>query len=240
MISLKDKLQSLQATPISESTTELPTQAQSIIQRTFLWMGIITFIVFAVGYYVVSLIKTGTISPSQYTVLFWVSALGGLGLVFAISFFWEKMNYITLAVLAILFSVLEWIGLAGVLAVYNAASVINAFAGAGILFLLMALYGYFTKSDLTKLGTILLIGLIAIIILTLLNVFLIKSGTFSLVLSIIGLLIFLWLTAWNIQTLKLAATNWDKRLEIVFGVSLYLDFINIFLYLLELYWKSQE
>jgi len=59
---------------------------------------------------------------------------------------------------------------------YSAASIINAFAGAGILFLIMALYGYFTKTDLTKLGTILLVGLIAIIVLSLINVLFIHSS----------------------------------------------------------------
>lgn len=208
---------------------------QSIIQRTFLWLGIITFIVFAVWYYMVSLIKSWTINPTQYTIAFWASAILWLILVFVISWFWQKFNYATLAILTVLFAILEWIGLAWVLAAYSSASVINAFAWASVLFITMALYGYFTKTDLTKLWTILLVWLIAIIVLTLINILFIHSSGFDLVLSIIWLLIFLGLTAWDLQLLKQMAATGDRRLELVFWVSLYLDFINIFLELLEIF-----
>jgi len=241
-LTLKEKLQQLWAESMDKlhQTAANSEVVQSIIQRTFLWMAWITFVVFAVGYYMVSLMKTWAISPSQYTIAFWASVIGGFVLVFVISWFWEKMNYATLAILAILFAVLEGIGLSGVLAYYSAASVINAFAGAAVLFLIMALYGYFTKTDLTKLGTILLVGLIAVIVLSLINILFIHSSGFDLVLSIVGLLIFLWLVAWNLQTLKLAALSGDRRLEIVFGVSLFLDFINIFLELLRIFGSSDE
>lgn len=241
-LTLKDKLQQLWLKNMENIHQAVATSevAQSIIQRTFLWMAWITFIVFAVGYYIVSLIKTWTISLTQYTAAFRISAICGLILVFIISWSWEKMNYATLAILAILFACLEWVGLSGVLAYYSAASVINAFAGAGILFLIMALYWYFTKTDLTKLWTILLVGLISIIVLSLLNILFIHSSNIDLVISVVGLLIFLGLVAWNLQTLKIAALSWDKRLEIVFGISLYLDFINIFLELLRIFWSSNR
>ena len=241
-LTLKEKLQQLWADSMDKlhQTAANSDVVQSIIQRTFLWMAGITFIVFAVWYYMVSLMKTWAISPSQYTVAFWTSMIGGLALVFVISWFWEKMNYATLAILAVLFAILEGIGLSGVLAYYSAASVINAFAGAAVLFLVLALYGYFTKSDLTKFGTILVGGLIAMIILSLINILFIHSSSFELVLSIVGLLIFLWLVAWDLQTLKIAALSGDKRLEIVFGISLYLDFINIFLELLRIFGSSDN
>jgi len=213
---------------------------QKIIQKTFLWMWIITAIVFAVGYYMVGLIKGWHINSSQFIITFWVSVILGFGLVVAISWFWQKMSYTTLSILAVLFAVAEWVWLTGILATYSTASIINAFAGAALLFILMALYGYFTKTDLTKLGTLLLIWLIAIVILSLINVFFIHSSTFDLILAIAGLIIFLWLTAWNLQTLKLAAQSWDERLEIVFWVSLYLDFINIFIELLRIFGSSNN
>ncbi len=208
---------------------------QSIIQRAFLWLGIITFIVFAVGYYMVSLIKAWTITPTQYMIAFRASAILWLVLVFVISWFWQKFNYATLAILTILFAVLEWVWLSWVLAAYSSASVINAFAWASVLFIVMALYGYFTKTDLTKLWTLLLVGLIAIIILTIINISFIHSSWFDLILSILWLIIFLWLTAWDLQMLKQMAATWDRRLELVFGVGLFLDFINIFLELLRIF-----
>ena len=188
----------------------------------------------------VSLIKSWAITPAQYNIAFWASAILGLVLVFVISWFWQKFNYATLAILTVLFAILEGIGLSGVLAVYSSASVINAFAGASVLFIIMALYGYFTKTDLTKLWTILLVWLIAIIVLTLINVLFVHSSGFDLVLSIIGLLIFLGLTAWDLQILKQMAATWDRRLELVFGVSLFLDFINIFLELLKIFGSRDE
>ena len=245
-LSLKDQLQNMwienNANVIEQahSALEKNLEAQSIIQRTFLRMGLITFLVFAVWYLILYLIKAQTISLVQYAPLFWISMIGGIILIFVISFLWQKMNYVTLASLAILFALLQWVGLTGVLYTYSAASIINAFAGAWILFVIMALYGYFTKSDLTKLWPILLIWLIAVIVLSLANIFLIKSSTLDLALSVITLIVFLWLVAWNLQVLKLVALSQDRRLEIVFWISLYLDFINIFLALLRLFGNSRE
>ncbi len=213
---------------------------QSIIQRTFLWMWWITFIVFAVWYYVVSLIKAWTIDYWQYNIAFIASAILWFIVIIVMFFFRQKMKYTTLSILAVLFAILEWIWLAGIFISYNASSVINAFAGASVLFLIMALYWYFTQSDLTKLWTILFIWLISIIVLSLVNVIFIHSSWFDLLISILWLLIFLGLVAWDLQTLKLVATSWDRRLEIIFWISLYLDFINIFLELLRIFWSSSE
>ena len=235
---LKESLQSAWTWEVLWQPMEISVNnevVQSIIQRAFLWLGIITFIVFAVWYYMVHLMKTWAISPTQYTVAFWSSAILWLVLVFVISWFWQKFNYATLAILTVLFAVLEWVGLAWVLAAYSSASIINAFAWASVLFITMALYWYFTKTDLTKLWTILLVWLIAIIVLALINILFIHSSGFDLVISIIWLLIFLGLTAWDLQMLKQMAATWDRRLELVFWVSLYLDFINIFLELLEIF-----
>ena len=213
---------------------------QWIIQKAFIWMGVITTIVFAVWYYMVWLIKTWSIDPTSYTIAFWVSAIWWFGLVVAISWFYEKMNYSTLAILTVLFAILEWVWLSWVLSFYSSASVINAFAGASLLFIVMAVYGYITKTDLTKMWSILIVWLITIIILSLINTFFIHSSWFELILSIVWLLIFLWLAAWNLQTLKLMAQTGDRRLEIVFWISLFLDFINIFLELLRIFGFSND
>ena len=233
---LEESLQSKLAGNIIEDNDVV----QSIIQRTFLWLWWITAIVFAVWYYMVWLIKAGTINPSQYTIAFWVSVVLWFILMIAITWFYQKMSYTTLAVLAILFAVAEWVWLTGVLAVYNTTAIINAFAGAALLFIIMAIYWYTTKADLTKLWTILIVWLITIIIFSLLNAFFFHSSWFELVLSIAWLLIFLWLTAWDLQLLKQMAVTWDRRLEIVFGISLFLDFINIFLELLKIFASSDE
>jgi len=208
---------------------------QSIIQRTFLWLGWITAIVFIVGYYVLWLVQSQTINPSQYMIAFIASIVLWLVLVIVISWFYRKFSYTTLAILAILFAVAEWVWISWVLAAYSSAAVINAFAGAALLFIIMAIYGYTTKADLTKLWTILFVWLITIIILSLINILFIHSSGFDLIISIVSILIFLWLTAWDLQMLKQMALTWDKRIEIVFWIGLYLNFINIFLDLLRIF-----
>ena len=119
---------------------------------------------------------------------------------------------------------------------YNATSIINAFAWAALLFIIMAIYGYVTKTDLTKLWSILSVWLITVIILSVINTLFIHSSSFELIISIVSIPIFLWLIAFELQTLKLMAISGDRRLEIVFWISLYLDFINIFLELLKIFW----
>lgn len=215
-------------------------EIQNLIQKTFLWLAWITAIVFASWYYILGLLNSWVISSGQYSIAFWSSAILGLILIIAITWWYQKMNYATLAILAILFAILEWIWIAWILAIYNSNSIINAFAWASLLFVLMSIYWYFTKTDLTKIWTILIVWLISIIILTLINIFFIHSTWFDLVLSIVWLLIFLCLTAWDLQILKQMAQTWDKRLEIVFWISLYLDFINIFLELLSLFGNSRD
>ena len=217
---------------VSDTSVDI---VQSIIQRTFLWMWAITALVFGTWYYMLYLIKTGVIDLGTFQVLFWIALIGWFLLVIAISFGWTKFSYATLAILFVLFGLLEWVWLTWILAVYKTTSVINAFAGAGVMFLVAAVWWYTTKTDLTKFGSLLLIWLVSIIVLSLLNVFLFKSSWFDLVLSIIGLVIFLALTAFDLQTLKMAALTQDRRVEIIFGLGLYLNFINIFITLLRIF-----
>ena len=231
---LLDQIKSSQDTITDNQTV------QDIIQKTFLWTWGITFIVFAVWYYIVSLIKAGTISTWNYMIAFWASVIIWLILVIAITWWYSKMRYSTVVVLTFLFAIAEWIWLAWVLYAYDAASVINAFAWASVLFIVLAIYGYTTKSDLTKLWNLLLVGLITIIILSLVNMFLLHSSQLEMIISIVWLIIFLWLVAWDMQMLKTMAQSWDKRLEMVFWVSLYLDFINIFIELLKIFWNSNR
>jgi len=188
---------------------------QNIIQRTFLWTGWITAIVFAVAYYIVWMIQSWSINMGQYSTAFWISMILWLVLVVVISLGYQKMNYATVATLTLLFAGLEWVWLAWILSMYSAASVVNAFAGAALLFIVMWIYGYVTKTDLTKMGTILLVWLITLIILEVINMF-IWSSQFEMILSAVWLLIFLWLTAWDLQMLKQMAETWDIRLEMVF------------------------
>ena len=110
----------------------------------------------------------------------------------------------------------------------------------------MSLVGYFTKKDLSGLGRILMMGLIGIIIATLVNVFLLKDAGFSLILSYVGVLIFVGLTAYDTQKIKQMLIEADdvteeaQKIALMGSLALYLDFINLFLYLLRIFGGNRE
>jgi len=119
--------------------------------------------------------------------------------------------------------------------VYNMGSIVSAFMGAAVLFGTMSFYGYFTKRDLTGVGQFMFIGLIAIIIASVINIF-IGSSVFQMVISAIGVVVFLGLTAYDTQKIRtLVSVENDGKAEVMGALSLYLDFINLFLMLLQLF-----
>ena len=114
-------------------------------------------------------------------------------------------------------------------------SIVSAFMSGAILFGVMSFYGYFTKKDLTSIGQFLIVGLIAIIIASIVNIF-IGSTVMQMVISAIAVLIFLGLTAYDTQKIReMVSYENDGKLEIWGALTLYLDFINLFLSLLQLF-----
>jgi FtsH-binding integral membrane protein len=107
--------------------------------------------------------------------------------------------------------------------------------GAAVLFGTMSFYGYFTKRDLTSVGQFMFVGLIAIIIASIVNIF-IGSTAFQMAISAIGIIVFLGLTAYDTQKIRsLVSVDNDGKAEVMGALSLYLDFINLFLMLLQLF-----
>jgi uncharacterized protein len=138
------------------------------------------------------------------------------------------------------FAALMGLSFATIFAVYNMGSIVSAFMGGAILFAVMSGYGYFTKKDLSGLGSLLFVGLIAIIIASIVNIF-IGSTVFQMVISAVAILIFLGLTAYDTQQIReeVSMTN-DGIAEIRGALTLYLDFINLFLSLLQLFGEKKE
>lgn len=136
-----------------------------------------------------------------------------------------------------IYSVLMGLSLSMIFVVYTGASIVRTFFIAGATFGAMSLYGYTTKKDLTGFGSFLIMGLIGLIIASLVNIFL-KSPGLEFTLSIIGVLIFTGLTAYDVQKIKrtydYVGVNSDtkEKVAIIGALNLYLDFINLFLYLL--------
>lgn len=134
------------------------------------------------------------------------------------------------------FAALMGLSFATIFAVYTMGSIFSAFMGAAVLFGTMSFYGYFTKKDLNSMGRFMFVGLIAIVIASIINIF-IGSTLFSMVISALAIIIFLGLTAYDTQKIReqIMYGNFDDSAEISGALTLYLDFINIFLSLLNLF-----
>lgn len=174
------------------------------------------------------------------SILGWVVMLAPLGLVFLMGGLVEKMSGTALLATFLAFATLMGISLCYIFILYAPEAIIKVFFMSAGVFGLMAVAGYTTKTDLTKLGSILGIGLLGIIIASVINLFM-GSSTMDYVISILGVVIFTGLTAYDMQRLKrlgdVVATGTEaaQKMALMGALSLYLDFINLFLMLLRLF-----
>ena len=169
----------------------------------------------------------------------WVVMLAPLGIVFYMSFGINKMSASKAQTVFWIFAALMGLSLSWILLVYTGASVARVFFITSATFGSMSLYGYTTKRDLTKLGSFLMMGLIGIIIASIVNIFM-KSSMMYFVISILGVLIFVGLTAYDTQKIKnmYAASDTGElvgKKAVMGALTLYLDFINLFIMLLRLF-----
>ncbi len=175
----------------------------------------------------------------------WGLIIAELAIVIAISAAINRLSLTTATLLFVLYSVLNGATFSLIFAVYTMSSIANVFFITAGTFGVMAAYGYFTKRDLSSLGKLLLMALIGLIIATLVNVFLVKSSGFDLILSYAGVLIFVGLTAYDTQKIKqMLAMQTDmgegaQKVALLGALSLYLDFINLFLYLLRIFGRRE-
>ena len=133
------------------------------------------------------------------------------------------------------FAALMGLSFATIFAVFNMGSIVSAFMGAAILFGVMSVYGYFTKKDLSSMGQMMFIGLIAIIIASIVNIF-IGSTVLQMVISALAIIIFLGLTAYDTQQIREAVSvDTTPAVEVTGALTLYMDFINLFINLLQLF-----
>ena len=170
----------------------------------------------------------------------WIVMLAPLGLVLWMSAGFQRMSASTMVLIFILFSVLLGASLSSIFLVYTGASIVKTFVITAGMFGTMAVVGYTTKTDLTKFGSLMFMGLIGIIIASVVNMFM-RSGTMDYIISFIGVLVFTGLTAYDVQKLKRIGSNVElesegaRKLTIMGALTLYLDFINLFLFLLRFF-----
>ena len=169
----------------------------------------------------------------------WLVMLAPLGIVFYMSFGINKMSSSKAQTVFWIFAALMGLSLSWILLMYTGKSVARVFFITSATFGAMSLYGYTTKRDLTKLGSFLMMGLIGIIIASLINIFM-KSSMMYFVISILGVLIFVGLTAYDTQKIKNMYVESDSgeligKKAVMGALTLYLDFINLFIMLLRLF-----
>jgi hypothetical protein len=170
----------------------------------------------------------------------WLVIFAPLVAILGVSFAMEKMSKSALQFFLYGFAALMGLSFATIFVIYNMGSIVSAFMGAAILFAVMSGYGYFTKKNLDSIGQFLFVGLIAIIIASIVNIF-IGSTVFQMVISAIGVIVFLGLTAYDTQKIReMVSIDNDGRAEVAGALTLYLDFINLFLMLLQLFGGKKE
>ena len=171
--------------------------------------------------------------------LSWIIMLAPLGFVFYLSARINKMSVSSAQITFWLFASIMGLSLASVFVQFTGTSIARVFFITAGTFAAMSLYGYTTKRDLTKLGGFLFMGLIGIIIASIVNIF-VQSGPMAFIISIIGVLVFVGLTAYDTQTIKNMYYAGDSdsvgsKKALMGALRLYLDFINLFILLLQLF-----
>ena len=169
-------------------------------------------------------------------ILKWVVIFAPLAAILVMSFASDNFSKSGLQLFLYAFAGLMGLSFATIFAIYTMGSIFTAFMGAGVLFGTMSLYGYFTKKDLTSIGQFMFVGLIAIVIASVINIF-IGSTVMQMVISALAIIIFMGLTAYDTQKIReIVSISGDTGREEVMGaLTLYLDFINLFLNLLQLF-----
>lgn len=221
-----------------ERSLSVSEMSSILMRKVYLWMTLALVITGVTAYGVAT-------SPGLVTaiignqILFWGLIIAEFALVWAISGAINRLSLTTATLLFILYSVINGATLSILLLVYTASSIANVFFITAGTFGVMSLIGYTTKTDLSSMGKILFMALIGLIIATVVNIF-IGSSMMDMIISYVGVLIFVGLTAYDTQKIKnmlSEATDTGETMQkiaLLGALTLYLDFINLFIYLLRI------
>ena len=212
-----------------------------LMRKVYVWM---TLALAITGFTAYGVATSPGILQAIYTsqILFWGLIIAELALVFGVSAAINRISLTMATLMFILYSVINGALMSYIFLAYTASSIATVFFITAGTFAVMALIGYTTKKDLTSMGKILFMALIGIIIATVVNIFL-KSTGLEMIVSYLGVLIFVGLTAWDSQKIKQMllqapdAGEGAQKLALLGALTLYLDFINLFIYLLRIFGK---
>ncbi len=228
----------MQSIPLKRTQTEV--QVNEFIRSVYNWMAIGLALTGFIAFYVSnSEIMLRIIFGNK--IVFFGLIIGELALVFTLSARVHKMQASTATSLFVLYAALNGATLSSIFLLYTQSSITSTFFICAATFTVCSLYGMTTKKDLTSLGGFMFMGLIGIIIASLVNMFIQSSGM-AMIISYVGVLVFVGLTAYDTQKLKTMARSQPHGLDagvkrkgaIIGALTLYLDFINLFLMLLRI------
>jgi len=174
-------------------------------------------------------------------VMQWIVVFAPLAFVLVLGFKMRSMSPSTARIMLYAFAAVMGLSFSTIFIVYNLGSIVSAFMGAAVLFATMSGYGYFTKRSLESVGQFMFIGLIAIVIASIINIF-VGSSVATMVISALAIIIFLGLTAHDTQQIRqmVSVEQPDTNVELMGALSLYMNFINLFLNLLQLFGGKKD
>jgi FtsH-binding integral membrane protein len=214
-----------------------------LMRKVYVWM---TLALAITGFTAYGVATSPGVMQAIYSnpVLFWGLIIAEFALVFGVSAAINRLSLTFATLMFVLYSVINGALLSYIFILYTTSSISTVFFITAGTFAAMAIIGYTTKTDLSSWGKILLMALIGLIIATIVNVF-IKSTMFNLILSYVGVLIFVGLTAYDSQKIKQMllqtpdASEGAQKIALLGALTLYLDFINLFIYLLRIFGKRE-
>lgn len=211
-------------------------EKNNFFAKVFMWLFVGLAVSFGTSYYV-------SCNPNMvYNIfnngIYVFLVIAELFLVIFLSARVHKMSKTTALITYILYGVVNGMTLSIIFLAYQLSSIVGIFGVSALVFLIFALLGYTTKMDLSKVGNILLIGLLSIIGISLINLF-IGSNSLDIIITAVGVLIFVVYIAYDVNKIK-KMTNLNDNYAIYMALELYLDFINLFIRLLRLFGKNRN
>ncbi len=210
-----------------------------VLSKVFLWLFVGLALTFGVGYYV------STNETMLYNIFsdgkFLIFAIVEIVLAIILAARIHKLSTMSATIIYLLYTGFSGLTFSSIFVVYEITSIIFVFGITAVVCLLFGLIGYFTKIDLSKFGTFLFMAVFGLILAYVANIF-IGSAEFDFVLTAIGIVIFLAYTAYDIQAIKrnLYGVEDEDNQAIIGALNLYIDFINVFIYLLKLFGNSKD
>lgn len=218
---------------------------ESLLNRVYAWMGV-GLAITAFSSWFVSTSPTFTQALYSNGAILIGLIIVQFALVMALSLFLNRLSFTAAAICFLVYSLLTGIMLSSIFIIFTHASIFTTFIITAGTFIAMSMYGYFTKADLSSMGSYLLMILVGVIILMVVNMF-IKSTKFELIISAVGVVVFTLLVAFDTQKIKQMSTTVSSadaqtigKLALFGALTLYLDFINLFLFLIRFTGKQRD